>query len=606
MSGRRRFGGKRGPATHHGGAGPVPGYVDLTEIGRGASGRVYRARQERLGREVALKILDAGLDDRDTRRRFDRELEITVRLGSHPHIVQVLDAGQTVDGRPYLAMELFERGSAGDWLARNGVFATGDAVRAGTAIADALTAAHGAGVLHRDVKPENILLSAYGPALTDFGIARPADQLDRTSSFSQFTPWHAAPEVLLDRAPTEVADVYSLASTLFHLLDGRPPFAGPPGETLLAFQRRVLTEEHRTLPAGVDPELAAILTDGLHRDPDQRIRTAAELRDRLRGLGAGTGTAAFAPPSSSSPRPGRDADASTAAERAGSPTGFSPVLPPPSSTDPAAPGPDLGATAPVPRPAPPSISDHAPPAPPADAVVDPAPAAATPPTTAPPPRPPVPSSGPVGEQPDEPVPADDRDGLSHTRAAATSADPVPETRTETPVRRRWPIVVGALVVVAALGLAAWALTRDDDGDPPVAASTTTTTPTVPVTSNLPGTPEELAVTEEQGRAKLTWKDTSDGNGRPLVIVASPEGNEVDELEPGEQAATIDLRPGLGYCFKVMVFVTYQDPPTGPVALESGVECIRGAEPSDTGIEETASTSEPAGAEPEEGATTTGG
>jgi len=160
---RRREGRSSQPTSHQPNATPVLGFEDLDEIGSGASGRVYRARQQRMNREVALKVLDAAPDDRDARRRFERELEITVRLGSHPHTVQVLDAGQATDGRPYLAMELFERGSAGDWLARHGPFTQADAIRAGAAIADALAAAHRAGVLHRDVKPENILLSEYGP-----------------------------------------------------------------------------------------------------------------------------------------------------------------------------------------------------------------------------------------------------------------------------------------------------------------------------------------------------------------------------------------------------------------------------------------------------------
>ena len=261
----------------------IPGFSDLTEIGRGASGVVYRARQDRLDRAVASKVLDVAPDDREARRRFEREMEITVRLGAHPSIVQVFDAGQTRDGRPYLAMELYERGSVADRVARHGTLTPAEAVALGAPVANALAAADAAGILHRDVKPQNILLSAFGPALADFGIARTVTQLDRTDSLDHFTPWHAAPEVLASQPPTERSDVYSLASTIFTLVSGRPPFAGPSGESLLTFERRVLTAPVPRLPDGEGTaDLQAVLDLALARDPADRTASAATLAAALR------------------------------------------------------------------------------------------------------------------------------------------------------------------------------------------------------------------------------------------------------------------------------------------------------------------------------------
>jgi len=542
---RRREGRSSQPTSHQPNASPVLGFEDLDEIGSGASGRVYRARQQRMNREVALKVLDAAPDDRDARRRFERELEITVRLGSHPHIVQVLDAGQATDGRPYLAMELFERGSAGDWLARHGPFTQADAIRAGAAIADALAAAHRAGVLHRDVKPENILLSEYGPALSDFGIARPADQLDRTSSFSQFTPWHAAPEVLLDHPPTETADVYSLASTLFTLLDGRPPFAGPPGETLLAFQRRVLSEPPRSLPATVDPELAEVLEAALARDPDQRIATAAGLRDQLRALGAMGYPSSIPPAEAGAVR----TDGNVGAEA----VGFAPRVPQPIDEVP-----ELGSTALRGRPPPPGTAEAPPPPPP-------------------PPGPGSPPGGTSGAGPPTSGPLGDRGDLTLTRAAGTQPDPVEVASDALVARSRWPFVVGGVLFLLVVAVVVAMVVSGGDDKEAAPKRTTSTVVTIPdAPQGQAGKPEDLKVDDGGTSAQLSWTDTTDGGGTPVVLVV-PEGGTVDphEVEQGIGSFLVeDLDPDLGYCFVVQMLVRAEG--AGFVKIDSEPACIRGA------------------------------
>ncbi|MEZ5141063.1 MAG: serine/threonine-protein kinase [Acidimicrobiales bacterium] len=149
----------------------LDGYAGYEEIGRGGFSVVYRARQLAFDRTVAIKVI-TGVVDEQSQLRFERECRTMGSLSGHPNIVTVYGSGVLPNGNPYLVMEYLERGSLGDRLAQ-GVLPWDEVADIAVKIGDALQAAHDAGVLHRDVKPENIFVSGYGaPKLGDFGIAR--------------------------------------------------------------------------------------------------------------------------------------------------------------------------------------------------------------------------------------------------------------------------------------------------------------------------------------------------------------------------------------------------------------------------------------------------
>jgi hypothetical protein len=274
-----------------GAAEQVPGYGDLHRIGHGGFSVVYRARQAVLDRVVALKVLSVEFIDVDTRRRFLREVRLAARLSGHPNVVTVLDSGMTEAGRPYIAMDYYEGGSLKDRLAADGPLSARDVLRIGVKIGGALDAAHHEGIVHRDVKPQNILLSRYGePALADFGTARLTAALEASSRADALTPFHAAPEVLEGHAPAEISDVYSLGSTLYQLLAGRPAFQrdGDPGIAPLLL--RILTEEPSPIASPDVPErLVAVIRRAMNRDPERRHQSAAEFVRALQETQAALG-----------------------------------------------------------------------------------------------------------------------------------------------------------------------------------------------------------------------------------------------------------------------------------------------------------------------------
>ncbi|GAA3098663.1 hypothetical protein GCM10020001_013880 [Nonomuraea salmonea] len=181
----------------------APGYRVLDQVGQGGFAVVYRAHQERLDRVVALKVLSVDRVDQRTMRRFQRELQLTGRLTGHPNVVTVFDTGMTGSGKPYIAMDFFEHGSLRDRVRNEGPLPVPDVLRAGVKLAGALAAVHEAGVLHGDIKPQNILISRYGePAIADFGVARVVDAAEISATSQAFTPLHAAPPRCSPAGPT--------------------------------------------------------------------------------------------------------------------------------------------------------------------------------------------------------------------------------------------------------------------------------------------------------------------------------------------------------------------------------------------------------------------
>jgi hypothetical protein len=252
-------------------------------LGSGGFATVYRTWQIAVGRETAVKVDSRVLHTERDQRRFFREVTAAGRLSGHPNVIDVYDAGTLRDGRPYLVMELCPDGSLNDELSRSGPMSAARVCRIGISLADALAAAHAAGVLHRDIKPANILINRYGiVGLSDFGLASIiAAGGAQSVSRDALTPAYAPPESFQAAEPTAVADIYSLAATLYALMAGRPPRfpadGGSPGvAAILALHSQPVDD----IP-GVPPRMLAILRQCLAADPAQRLPSAAALRDNL-------------------------------------------------------------------------------------------------------------------------------------------------------------------------------------------------------------------------------------------------------------------------------------------------------------------------------------
>ncbi|MFQ6398014.1 protein kinase domain-containing protein [Nocardia sp. KC 131] len=258
------------------------GFEDAVEIGRGGFGVVYRCRQVALDRMVAVKVLTAELDE-DNQSRFLREQRAMGRLTGHPNIVTVLEVGTTASGRPFLVMPYHPLDSLDVRIRRHGPLSAERVLWIGVKIAGALETAHRLGIVHRDVKPGNILLTAYGePALTDFGIAHIAGGFQTAADTVTGTPAFTAPEVLEGETPTASADVYGLGATLFCALTGHAAFERRSGENVVTQFLRITTQPMPDLrDDGIADDVSALVEKAMNREPRERP-SAAELGEASR------------------------------------------------------------------------------------------------------------------------------------------------------------------------------------------------------------------------------------------------------------------------------------------------------------------------------------
>jgi serine/threonine-protein kinase len=285
------------------------GYTIEAVLGRGGMGTVYLATHERLARKVALKVIAAELaDDEEFRARFLRESQLAASL-DHPNIISIYDAGE-VDGVLYLAMRYVSGPSLHALIRERGALTPAEVLRITEQIGGALDAAHAAGLVHRDVKPANVLLAepGYLAYLSDFGLAKRASSagITRAGAFLG-TVDYCAPEQIQGGAVDGRADVYSLGAVVFHCLAGEPPYVR---ETEIAVAQAHLADPPPALST-VRPDLRVldgVLATAMAKHPEVRYATAGALAEALRGALVSRGVAA-------------DADATRAAPAAEPPSG---------------------------------------------------------------------------------------------------------------------------------------------------------------------------------------------------------------------------------------------------------------------------------------------
>jgi len=501
----------------------LPGYDNPQLIAHGTSALVFRAMQTKLNRPVAIKVIT--VDTGSVPVNAARELATTVALSSQPHIVSIIDTGVTDDDRPYIVMEYCEGGSYAQILRQRGPLPVEDVVEVGIKIGEALHAAHQVGIVHRDVKPSNILRSRFGPALTDFGIARAPDELSGTLTREMMTPHHASPEALLHQAQSGPSDVYSLASTMWALLVGRPPFVDALRSSMdiYAFRDRVLHDPLPPMPRDDVPDWLLIeLTRAMAKMPAQRHATALEFAEALR-----RGTLGL-----------------PAAAKPAEPAGTVPLV-----------GRPVGEWIPS-RPPPIPVAPPEPPAPPPPAPISvPAGVAAVPA-----------ASGPARAERAQ-ASADDGGWLGPTPVYTTLARPEPTVQ-PLPVRRfadgdlqppRRAGLVLALIVVAVLAVAGTAVLMlvEDRGGQVVGAvaptSSPTDQPTTIITGSTEGAPRQVRLADRGTSVTLTWADPSGGTVAFLVVGSGSGGGslETKQVDRGGTSVTYSgLDRNRNYCFVV--------------------------------------------------------
>ncbi len=313
----------------------IPGLEYVRRLGEGGSAEVHLYREH--GREVAVKVLRSDVVSVETQRRFTGEAALMRELSQHPNIVTIYQAGISIEGWPYIVMEYYSGGSLAQQSRSRGPLPVEEVLAHGVQIACAVETAHQADIVHRDIKPGNILISSYGrPGLTDFGISSKGTALGDVPG--ALSPSWAPPEAFVsDDGIGPRSDVYALCATLWTLLNGRPPFERPGGDNgYAALEHRTRSELVPTLGRpGVHPLLEQLLHRGMAKHPAQRQGSARDVATGLREVQQKLGlpVTALELPATALPSPAGPAGQATSLRRPPAPT--PPVVPDQATAGPA-------------------------------------------------------------------------------------------------------------------------------------------------------------------------------------------------------------------------------------------------------------------------------
>jgi serine/threonine-protein kinase len=263
------------------------------ELGGGGMSRVFVAEETALGRKVVLKVLPPELGAGLSVDRFRREIQLAASL-HHPNIVPLFAAGEA-DGLLYYTMPLIEGDSLRARLAREGELPIGETVRLLRDVVDALSCAHEHGVVHRDIKPDNVLISRHHALVTDFGVAKALSEATGPSALTSVgvalgTPAYMAPEQASgDSHVDHRADIYAVGALGYEMLAGRPPFVAPTPQAVLAAHVTQAPESVTRFRASVPSSFAAVIMRCLEKRPADRWQTADELLHQLEAMATPSG-----------------------------------------------------------------------------------------------------------------------------------------------------------------------------------------------------------------------------------------------------------------------------------------------------------------------------